>query len=139
MQSLAHRQHIAERVSHADCPECRADTERSFSRNSRTGQASPWRYRHVHEFLAWIRPRLAAIRDGSNGGDSVDARIWHRDFIRALHARISLKAPVSGANGRKFSHGYLERLKMTRFPGSRADEGYLRRFADRGASCLDYR
>jgi len=137
VQSLAHRQHIAGRVSHADCSECRADCERRFVDRVQGGQ---WRYAHVGEYLAYIRPRLTALQTGEYADDP-DARAWQRKFVKALHTRISLKVADTGGrcNGRKFSHGYLERLKMTRFPGSRADAGYLRRFADRGASCLDYR
>lgn len=48
-----------------------------------------WNYAHVHDYLEWSKPRLSAIRDGA---DSPDAREWHRKWMKALHARINLKA-----------------------------------------------
>lgn len=129
MQTESHKKHLASRISHSDCCECRADTERRFV------DRAVWKYDHVSEYLAYIRPRLDALHTGKYAGDS-DAIIWLRKFVKALHTRISLK--VQGPCGRKHSHGYLERLRMTQFPGNRADSGYLRQFASRGASCLDY-
>ena len=123
MQSTEHKKHIAERTSYSSCSECRADTERRFA----GGQA--FKYGHVHEYLTWIRPRLEAIR---NGEASVNARIWQRDFVRALNNRISSHA---SGNGRKHSHSYLERMKQFK---RNTDAGYLRAFSQRGASCLDY-
>lgn len=82
--------HIGMRVSHNSCPECRADNSRSFARSH------PFHYAHVHAYLSWVRPRLVAIR---NGETRVEAIWWHRDFIVALHNRISSHIP--GQNGRK--------------------------------------
>jgi hypothetical protein len=124
MKSTEHRKHIAENISHARCSECRADTERRFV------GGWPFRYGFVHEYLTWVRPRLEAIR---NGEQSTNARIWHRDFIKALNTRISSHLP---ANGRKHSHSYLERFRQWR--GMSVDAGYLRQFASRGASALDW-
>lgn len=123
MQSQLHRKHIASRVSHADCPECRADTERRFV------SLTPWRYQYVSDYLRWARPRLQALRDGA---DTPDARRWQRRFLEALHTRISQKTPASG---RKRCDSYLERLANARSVPACAH--YLRRFASRGASCLD--
>jgi hypothetical protein len=122
---LRHFEHIALRVSHANCRQCNADNQRRFA------HVTPFRYGFVHEYLSWIRPRLAAIRDGEN---SVDARRWHRDFMQALHTRISSRG--QNPAWRKLAPGYLERLQMTRFPRSKADADYVREFARTGASCL---
>lgn len=121
MRSDQHWMHISSRVSHNDCDECRADTERRFV------SLRPWRYQHTGEYLAYVRPRLAAMR---NGADTVEARVWRRKFERALHRRISGKVPVAG---RKRCDSYLERMGQFRRD---TDAGYLRRFAARGASCL---
>ena len=100
-----------------------------------------WKYAHVTDYLAYVRPRLDAIRAGQYA-DDVDARIWYRKFIKALHTRITLKVAI--AQGRKHADGYLERLgQFTRRDGwqsrqNKIDAGYLRQFAARGASCLDY-
>lgn len=126
MISRTHALHIQTRVSHADCSECRADTERRFV------QTAPWRYSCVHEYLTYIQPRLAALRDGA---DDMDARLWRRRFREALDTRISLKTAHPVAR-RKHCDSYLERLTMAKHPKSSTD--YLRRFASRGASCLDY-
>jgi hypothetical protein len=122
MQSSTHKQHIAGNISHNNCSECRADNERQFARIHR------FEYRHVHEYLTYVRPRIEALRKGEN---SVNARIWHRDFLKALHNRIESRMPNPVT--RKRSHSYLERLKIARFPGNRTD---FREFARKGASCL---
>lgn len=124
-QTTQHRQHITSRVSHSNCSECRADTERRFV------DISTWRYQHVAYYLAWAKPRLAAIHKGNEW--SVDARIWHRKFREALHRRITLKAALPIAR-RKYCDSYLERCRQ--FPRA-TDVEYLKRFARRGASCLD--
>jgi hypothetical protein len=54
----------------------------------------------------------------------------YREFIRALHRRITLKVET----GRKQSPGYLSRLRQ--FPRS-TEAAYLRRFAARRASTLN--
>ena len=123
MQSETHKRHLETRVSHSDCCECRADTERRFTGNT------PFKYDHVREYLSWIRPRIEAIRQGEA---SVNARIWQRDFMRAMHNRISSHA---AGRGRKWCDSYLERMGQF---GNRADAAYLRQFAQRGTSCLDY-
>ncbi len=123
MTSQEHNQHIKTRVSHSNCSECRADTERQFV-NTRA-----WRYEHVSEYVAYIRPRIEAIRNGA--GSLLESRVWHRGFRKALHTRISAKVPRIG---RKYCDSYLQR--MGQFPRS-MDAGYLRDFASRGASCLD--
>lgn len=134
MRSAKHEQHLKSNVSHMDCSECRADNERRW-----TGH-SPFRYAHVHEYLTYVRPRLAAIREKTEAGESVEARIWLRGFIGALNNRINSHLPE---RGRKYSHSYLERFKQWRRcgkPGTETvDAGYLRQFARRGASCLDRR
>jgi len=121
--SESHKRHIQTRVSHSNCCECRADTERRFV------DTRAWRYQHVSEYLSWAKPRLKAIHKGNEW--STDARIWYRKFKQALHRRITLKIPPMG---RKQCDSYLDRLKQ--LPRG-TDEGYLRRFARRGASCLD--
>lgn len=122
MQTPEHAQHIASRVSHNNCDECRADCERQFLQPAWIG------YQFVTEYLTWTRPRFAAIREGF---DSIDARNWRRKFRLALNRRITLKA---GAEvGRKRNDGYRERLRQ--FPRS-TDSNYLRQFAQRGASTL---
>jgi hypothetical protein len=123
MQTATHQRHITERVSHNNCDECRADCERQFLREQWPG------YRHVTEYLNYIKPRLDAIRNGEN---SVNAHHWYREFIRALHRRISLK--VTRETGRKQCPGYLSRLRQ--FPRS-TERAYLRRFAARRASTLN--
>jgi hypothetical protein len=123
MQTATHQRHIIERVSHNNCDECRADCERQFLREQWLG------YRHVTEYLSWIKPRLQAIRNGEN---SVNARQWYREFIRALHRRITLK--VTAETGRKQCPGYLSRLRQ--FPRS-TEASYLRRFAARRESTLN--
>lgn len=122
--SAEHAEHIRTFISHNNCAECRADGER------RHVQRVVFRYVYVHEYLAYAQPRIAEIRAGNV---SVNARIWHRDFMRALHRRISSRVRV---DGRKQSDSYLERLRMA-LSARNANAGYLRTFASRGASCLD--
>ena len=122
MRSAEHQSHIDSLISHNRCNECRADCERQFVRPQWPG------YQFVSEYLAWVKPRLLAIHAGE---DSVNARIWHRDFIRTLHRRITLKG--AGEQGRKQCPGYLQRLKMARRD---ANHWYLRSFAKRRASTL---
>ena|ERR1019366_1532866 len=129
MRSPEHAKHLLDNKAWNNCQECNADTERRFIRQT------PWReYKFVHEYLEYVKPRLAAM------DDSIDARRWHRIFIKALHTRISLRSPSAG---RKQSDGYLERLGQfinRQYPtgGKRfyADAGYLRQFARSGASAL---
>jgi hypothetical protein len=129
MQSDQHKQHIREFTSHANCSECRADTERRFV------DRQPWRYQHAGDYLSYVKPRLDAIRDEELLASDVDARIWYRKFVKALHVRISLKMPTGG---RKYCDSYLERMRQFRKGTKGTDSGYLRQFASRGASCLDY-
>lgn len=128
MQTETHKAHLANNMSHNSCCECRADCERQFVR------LSPWaKYQYVSEYLAYVRPRLqACVVD-----NSVDARVWYRGFVKALHVRITLRTTVAG---RKQSDGYLQRLgqfSRNRQDNHFADAGYLRSYASRGASCLD--
>lgn len=105
MRSNEHLKHIASRVSHINCDECRADCERQFVFNR------PFKYAHVHEYLTYVRPRLAAIKAKMHDGDSANARQWYRDFMRALENRI---ASHIERKGRKYAPGYLERLEGMR-------------------------
>lgn len=123
MISATHASHIKQHTSHANCSECRADTERRFV------PTQVWtEYKFVSEYLGYVRPRLAAVKTKN----STEARIWYRQFIKALHRRISLRNPASG---RKQCDSYLERMGQSR---RCSDAGYLRQFARRGASALDY-
>jgi hypothetical protein len=97
MTTIEHERHLTERTSHSNCPECRADTSR------RSAVKTPFRYRFVHDYLAWARPRLDAIRNGVN---SVDASTWQRNFVSALHNRISSHIP--NQTGRKFAPEYAK-------------------------------
>lgn len=126
MQTPEHQRHIASRIAHNDCQECRADCERQFLRPQ-------WQsYQHVSEYLAWCRPRFAAIRAGGlSDREATAAAQWIRKFREALHRRITLK--VGSEQGRKRCDSYLER--MGQFPRN-TDNAYLRRFARRGASTL---
>lgn len=128
MQSETHKKHIQSRVSHSDCSECRADTERQFV------SVDVWRYQFISDYLKHVKPRLAAIRAGAL--KKVNAQIWYREYQHALDRRISLKA-TSRKVGRKHCHSYLERLGMA-LAGRKASAAYLRSFAQRGASCLDW-
>ncbi len=132
MQTQGHKAHIAANISHNSCPECRADCERRFVR------VRPFRYDHVTEYLRYVKPRLTALRTGRHGGGSIEAQWWHREFVAAPNRRISSH---TGRRGRKYSDGYLERLKMADVKcgpeNKRPGELYLRMFASRGASCLD--
>lgn len=87
MQSEEHKKHIAARISWNSCPECRADNSRWRA------QTRPHEYKYVREYLSWVRPRLEAIRNGAieqgRAKDSYEALWWYRDFINALHRRIS--------------------------------------------------
>jgi hypothetical protein len=139
----AFKDHVRHLVEHRlfilnNCQECRADGERQFTRSKPFTHHNP----HMSKYLEYVRPRLEALR---NGEDSVDARIWLRNFRVALNRRISSHIP--GRSGRKFCESYLERLKQweNRRPeyyqlgrGNKhvVDAEYLRRFAARGASCL---
>lgn len=123
MRSSNHQQHITRRVAHNDCQECRADCERQFLRPQWT------RYQFVDKYLAYIKPRLLAIN--RHQVNTVDAIIWHRDFVKTLHRRITLKG--AGETGRKQNGSYRQRLNQ--FPRS-TDQLYLRRYARRGASTL---
>lgn len=97
MQSDQHKQHLAERVAHNSCPECRADNSRRFA------ATNPFRYAFVREYLSWAKPRIEAIRGGNR---SVDARVWHERFVDALNARISSHMPFR--NGRKHAPDYAK-------------------------------
>ena len=120
MVSHIHAKHILSRVSHNNCSECRADTERRFV------CVEPWReYKFVSDYLTYIRPRLSAL-DGTP-----DANQWYRKFRKALHTRISLRVP---AIGRKHSDGYLERLRGM---SSSHDIAYLRQCASARASAIE--
>lgn len=99
-----HQQHLKSNISHNDCRECRADTERRFV------STAQWSYQHVHEYLSYVAPRLKAIRDGEN---SINARQWLRDFRIALDRRINLKAESRPA-WRKLCDSYQDRLKGMR-------------------------
>lgn len=128
MQTAKHKEHIASRVSHMNCPECTADRERRFTPVAWPG------YKYVAEYLAWAKPRIEAIRSGES---SVEARIWLKDFRKAMNKRITYRNVAP--KGRKYSDGYLERLGqfVRRSDGKRmADATYLRQFARAGASCL---
>ena len=122
--SKEHAEHKRASVSHNNCAECRADNERQFV------PTQQWHYGHVADYLKHVRPRLQAIRQGKN---SVNARIWTRQYRLALHRRIGLKGTLP--IGRKWSDSYLERLKMA-LGGRSATERYLRTFARKGASTL---
>lgn len=122
MRTTNHQNHIQARTSHNACRECRADTERRFV------PAGQWHYDHAADYLAYAAPRLEAIRQGE---DSVNARIWLRDFRKALDRRISLKAGLP--QWRKMNDSYLERLRGMSHVHN---EAYLRRFAQFGASAL---
>jgi hypothetical protein len=129
MQSVGHKAHIAQHISHNNCPECRADNERQFVR------LVPWReYQLVGDYLSYVKPRLQACAVDS----STDAKVWYRQFRKALHIRISLRVPIAG---RKQCDSYLERIAQFRNRGTGAwgchDASYLRQFTQRGASCLD--
>lgn len=125
MRTAEHQAHIDARTAHNDCRECRADTERRFVSTAK------WQYQHVHDYLAWAQPRIEAIR---NGEDSVNARIWLRDFRMALDRRINLKTGTV-PKWRKLSNGYQERLNHIR-RDNRCGIAYLRNFANVGASAL---
>jgi len=122
MRSKKHELHLQQNVGRNDCQECRADTERRFLRRQ-------FAYQFVADYLAYVRPRLEAIKNGESGSDS---HHWMKEFQRALHRRIGLK--LGDEQGRKRCDSYLERLKQ--FPRS-TDANYLRRFAQRGASTLN--
>jgi hypothetical protein len=127
MRSAEHQKHLDTRMSHNNCSECRADCERRWV------AFRPFQYAHVATYLEYIKPRLEAIRTEQYGGNKSNAIRWHYDFIQALNNRISSHIRVAG---RKHSHSYLERLKMTQFPGNRANLEYLKAFARKGASAL---
>lgn len=114
-----HQKHIDSRTVHMRCPECRADCERRFL------PARKWRYKYVSDYLAYVKPRLAAIHI-----DTPESRRWLRGFRLALDRRISLKAHTP--QGRKYNDAFLERLKgLSGFGLSRFE-------LFRKASCLDY-
>lgn len=123
MHYLKHFEHLAFNVSHNNCPRCTAANERRFA------TVTPFQYGHVKDYLGYIKPRIEAIRAGNN---TVDARVWQRDFLKALHNRIYSRSspPVV----RKRSHSYLERLQGMKHV---TDAAYLRSFSARGASCLE--
>jgi hypothetical protein len=122
-RSNEHQDHKNRRVAYNNCRECRADCERQY-----VGDFAPWRYDHVHDYLTFVQPRLAAIQAGN---DSVSARQWLREFRKALDRRINLK--VGEPRWRKLSDSYLERLGNMRHV---KDSAYLRNFARVGASAL---
>jgi hypothetical protein len=104
-EHLKHFEHKAFGYSLNTCPQCTADNSRRFA------QVTKFRHQDVpkdvrHEYLAWVRPRLEAIRTGTNGGDTVEARRWERNFIAALHNRITSHMPNQG--GRKYAPDYAK-------------------------------
>ena len=120
-----HQRHLNTQTAFNNCRECRADTERRFV------ETKPWTYQFVHDYLSFAQPRLNAIRHGESNSN---ARIWLRDFRKALNRRINLKA--GAPRWRKLCDSYLERLEGMRRAG-KANATYLRRFAQSGASALD--
>jgi hypothetical protein len=48
---------------------------------------------------------LAALKTGENGGNSIDAARWHRNFVDAIHNRIY--SQMAGT-GRKFASDYAK-------------------------------
>lgn len=125
MRSPEHAKHLAARVSHNNCQECRADCERSFV------PVQLWHYGHIPEYLAYVKPRLAAIRAGNS---TLVARQWLEEYRRALDRRISLKIP--SASERKRADGYLDRLRQFRLGDRGYKARYLKQFAASGASTL---
>jgi hypothetical protein len=101
MTSIVHKEHIAKHISHNNCPECRADNSR-WHAQTRTFRHADVPADALRKYLRWIRPRLAAIRDGNN---TVDAQRWQRDFVAALHNR--LYSQMAGS-GRKFAPDYAK-------------------------------
>jgi hypothetical protein len=99
MRTSEHQQHIDSRMSHNNCPECRADNSRWHAQHKAFSHADvPTEARH--SYIAWIRPRLEAIRTGNQ---TLEARRWQRDFLDALHSRISSHITETG---RKFAPEY---------------------------------
>ncbi len=101
--------HLGMHTSHNNCPECRADNSRRFAGNR------PHSHARVpkdvqHEYVEWIRPRLAAIRNGAIEQErehgEYNALWWQRDFVRALHSRITSNMPAR--NGRKYAPEYAK-------------------------------
>jgi hypothetical protein len=98
---VRHVEHLDHHKAHHNCcPQCNAEHCRSFV------DVQPFRYQFVSKYLAWVKPRLAAIRDGVKGGDTVEAHRWHRDFMTALHRRISTHLP--NQSGRKHMPDYAK-------------------------------
>jgi len=97
--------HIGMHTSHNNCPECRADNSRSFATGRQFNHTSV-PADAMSKYLAWIRPRLEAIRTKTQGGDTVEAIWWQRDFMRALHNRINSHIP--NQNGRKHAPEYAK-------------------------------
>jgi hypothetical protein len=120
-RTTEHQSHLETRHAYNDCRECRADTERQFVATAQ------WHYDHVHDYLAFAQPRIEAIKAGT---DTVDSRIWLRDFRKAMDRRINLK--VGSPKWRKLSDGYLERLRGMRHIH---DVNRLRQFAQTGGWC----
>lgn len=101
MQSEVHKAHVASRISHNNCPECRADNSRWHA------QRTPFNHQGVpadamHSYMAWVRPRLAALRSGTS---TIEAKRWQQNFRDALSNRIYSQMAGSG---RKFAPDYAK-------------------------------
>jgi hypothetical protein len=101
--------HLGMRVSHSGCPECRADDSRRFA------CSKPFRHLDAqgdtrHKYVEWVRPRIEAIRNGAIDAERAhgeyNALWWHRDFVRALHSRIT--SNMAGQGGRKHAPEYAK-------------------------------
>ncbi len=111
MITAEHSEHIRTRVSHAACSECRADGERRHVPTAWTG------YKFVHEYLEVL---YRSKKANAQFREALDRRITNR----VVHP------------WRKLAPGYLERLRMAL--SGKPDAAYLRYFAQRKASALDY-
>lgn len=103
MQSETHKQHIAANVSHANCPECRADNSRWHA------QSREHEYKYVHEYLTWVRPRLDAIRNGAIERERAQGEynaLWVAPRFRPCATQLQVS---SQSVGREYPFGPSDR------------------------------
>jgi hypothetical protein len=128
MKSEAHKKHLRTLTSWNNCSECRADTERRMLHPRWVG------YRFAHEYLEYAKAGFSGkgVRTWW-GGDRLTEEQWRKEFVKALHNRISLR--IEPPRWRKLASGYLERLRSA-LRGRNPNAAYLRQFAAKGASAL---
>lgn len=79
--------------------------------------AGLWRYRHVHDYLAFVREARAILARGGRvrlhwAGRDLDADGFRRELRRALDSRINAKAEPDRPRGRRDDPDHVRALRQ---------------------------